>query len=129
MEADMPFSVSRATIDRFARLKALQRPASLPRSEHEMEFEENQVLEGSLRRDSGTAIGSDRLALILGASVKQNRHGEHLSLHCWHGGHARCIPDAAALRLLAPDAPEEVVDLQQWKQSQRTGALFPGLAV
>lgn len=110
----MSFSVSRPTIDPFARLKALRPPPSLCRSEHETEPEENQVVEGSLRRDSGIAIGSDRLALILGALVKQNRHGEHLSLHCWHGGHARCIPDAAALRLLAPDAPEEVVDVQQW---------------
>jgi uncharacterized protein len=113
-EANVPFSVSRATVDRFARLKALQPAPSLSRSEHETEFEQNQVLEGPFRRDLGAAIGSDRLALILGASVKRNGHGEHLSLHCWHGGHAPCIPDAAALRLLAPDAPEEVIDLQQW---------------
>ena len=110
----MPFSVSRATVDRFARLKALQPVPSLPRLEQETEFEQNQVLEESPRRDSGAAIGSDRLALILGASVKRNRHGEHLSLHCWHGGHAPCIPDAAAMRLLAPDAPEEIIDVQQW---------------
>ncbi len=124
----MPFSVSRATIDRFASLKALRRQPTVPRSEHETEFEENQVLEGSLRRDLGTAIGSDRLALILGASVKQNRHGEHLSVHCWHGGHAPCAPDAAALRLLAPDAPEEVVDVQQWLflDTETTGLMFNG---
>jgi uncharacterized protein len=110
----MPFSMSRATIDRFARLKALQPPPSLRRSEHETEFDENQVLEESVCRASGAALGSDRLALILGASIKRNRHGEHLSLHCWHGGHAPCIPAAAALRLLAPEAPEEVLDGQQW---------------
>jgi uncharacterized protein YprB with RNaseH-like and TPR domain len=62
----------------------------------------------------GTAVGSERLALILGASVKRNLHGEHLSLQCWHGDHALCVPDAAALRLLAPDAPEDVADAQQW---------------
>ena len=110
----MASSVSRAAIDRFVRLKALQPQPSLHRSEHETEPDENQVEEKSLGRESGTAIGSDRLALILGASVKQNRHGEHLSLHCWHGGHAPCIPQPAALKLLAPDAPEEVVDVQQW---------------
>jgi uncharacterized protein YprB with RNaseH-like and TPR domain len=113
-EANVPFSVSRATVDRFARLKALQPAPNLPRSEDETEFEQNQVLEGPPHRDSGAAIGSDRLALILGASVKRNRHGEHLSLHCWHGGHAPCIPDAAAMTLLAPDAPEEIIDVQQW---------------
>jgi len=110
----MAISVSRAAIDRFARLKALQRPPSLRRSGSETEPEENQVLLESLRRAPGAAIGSDRLELILGAAVKRNRHGEHLSLHCWHGGHAPCMPDAAAMRLLAPDAPEEIVDVQQW---------------
>ena len=110
----MAISASRAAIDRFARLKALQRPPSFRRSGSETEPEENQVLLGSLRRESGSAIGSDRLALILGASVKQNLHGEHLSLHCWHGGHAPCVPGAAALKLLAPEAPEEALDRQQW---------------
>jgi hypothetical protein len=110
----MAISASRAAIDRFARLKALQRPPSFRRLGSETEPEENQVLLGSLRRESGSAIGSDRLALILGASVKQNLHGEHLSLHCWHGGHAPCVPGAAALKLLAPEAPEEALDRQQW---------------
>jgi uncharacterized protein len=110
----MAFSMGRATIDRFARLKALQPQPGLHRSEHETEPEENQVLLESLGRDSGTAIGSDRLALILGAAVKQNRYGEHLSLHCWHGGHAPCIPQAAALQLLVPEAPEEVLDAERW---------------
>src|SRR5208337_5454192 len=63
---------------------------------------------------SGSAVGAERLALLLGASIKRNRHGEHLSLHCWHGDHAPCAPDAAALRLLAPDAPQEVADARQW---------------
>jgi uncharacterized protein YprB with RNaseH-like and TPR domain len=110
----MAISVSRAAIDRYARLKALQRPLSFRRSGSETEPEENQVLLESLRRAPGAAIGSDRLELILGAAVKRNRHGEHLSLHCWHGGHAPCMPDAAAMRLLAPDAPEEIVDVHQW---------------
>jgi len=110
----MAISVSRAAIDRFARLKALQRPPSFRRSGSETEREENRVLLESLRRAPGAAIGSDRLELILGAAVKRNRHGEHLSLHCWHGGHAPCMPDAAAMRLLAPDAPEGIIDVQQW---------------
>ncbi len=51
----MPFSWRRNTIDRFARLKALQPPPELPRSEHETEFEENQILEEPLRRASEAA--------------------------------------------------------------------------
>jgi uncharacterized protein YprB with RNaseH-like and TPR domain len=110
----VPPSMSRSTMDHFPRLKALQPPTSLRRPEQVKGFEENEVLEDSLRRASGAAIGSDRLAHILGAGVKRNRHGEHLSLHCWHGGHAPCSPDAAALRLLAPDSPQEVLDAEQW---------------
>jgi uncharacterized protein YprB with RNaseH-like and TPR domain len=107
-------NVSRTTPDRFARLKALERPSTLPLSGHEVGPAGNLVEEESIGRASGVAMGSERLALILGASVKRNRHGEHLSLHCWHGDHAPCTPDAGALRLLAPDAPEDVADAQQW---------------
>jgi len=106
--------VSRATTNRFARLKALQRPSTLPLSEREVGLVQDPVEEQSGGRASNITIGSERLELILGASVKRNRHGEHLSLHCWHGDHAPCAPTAAALRLLAADAPEEVADAQQW---------------
>ena len=109
-------NVISATADRFARLKALQRPPTmlLPLAGRELVPVPNPAEAESFGRVSGVAIGSERLALILGASVKRNGHGEHLSLHCWHGDHAPCAPDAAALRLLAPDAPQEVADAQQW---------------
>jgi uncharacterized protein len=106
--------MSRTTADRFARLKALQCPPTLSPSAHEVEPGQNRVEEEFLGRAPMVATGSERLALILGASVKRNSHGEHLSLHCWHGGQAPCIPDDAALKLLAPDAPEEVGDAKQW---------------
>jgi uncharacterized protein len=111
----MPVSANRMTNDRFTRLKALEAQNTLKsrRSEHEAESK-GVLIEEPLRRASGSAIGAERLALILGASVKQNGHGEHLSLHCWHGGHIPCAPSAAAVRLLAPDAPDEVIDAQQW---------------
>lgn len=102
------------TADSFARLKALQPPSTLPPSGREVGPVQSPIEEEASGRASGVAIGSERLALILGATVKRNLHGEHLSLHCWHGGHAPCVPDAAALRLLAPDAPENVADAQQW---------------
>jgi uncharacterized protein YprB with RNaseH-like and TPR domain len=106
-------NVSPTTADRFARLKALQRPSTLPLSGH-VGGPQDPVEEGLLGSASGIAFGAERLAQILGASVKKNCHGEHLSLHCWHGDHAPCAPDPGALRLLAPDAPEDVADAQQW---------------
>ena len=106
--------MSQTTTDRFARLKALQRPTVLPLSGHGVGPVGNPVVEESIGSASGAAVGGERLALLLGATVKRNRHGEHLSLHCWHGDHAPCAPDAAALRLLAPNAPEDIADAQQW---------------
>ena len=102
------------TTDRFARLKALKPPSTLPLSGIEVGPVQSPIEEEASGRASGAALGSERLALILGASVKSNSHGEHLSRHCWYGDHAPCVPDAAALRLLAPDAPENVADAQQW---------------
>ena len=99
----------RLTADRFARLKALQRPSapSIARERIRVGVE-------SFGRTSDLATGSEQLALILGASVKRNSHGEHLSLRCWHGDPAPCAPTTAALRLLAPGAPDDVVDAQRW---------------
>jgi len=106
--------VNHTTTDRFARLKALQRPLGLSLPGRDIEPAGNCGEDGLVKVTSGGAFGSDRLAQLLGASVKRNSHGEHLSLHCWHGGHPPCIPDAAALRLLVPDAPDEVADPKQW---------------
>jgi len=106
--------VTQTTADRFARLKALQRPSVLPVSGHAAGPVENPVVEQAIDSASGSVIGAERLALILGATVKRNRHGEHLSLHCWHGDQTPCAPDAVALRLLAPNAPDDVADAQRW---------------
>jgi len=106
--------VTQRTTDRFSRLKALQRPSVLPMSGHSVGPAGNCGEDRPISADSGLAAGSERLAQILGASVKRNCHGEHLSVHCWHGDHAPWVPDTAALRLLAPDAPEEVADTQRW---------------
>ncbi|MGA2965675.1 MAG: ribonuclease H-like domain-containing protein [Terriglobales bacterium] len=107
-------NASRPTADRFARLKALQPPSTLPIAEREIVPVRNPAEAESFNRATGVAVGAERLALILGASVKRNCHGEHLSLHSWQGDHAPCIPNAAALRLLAPDAAKNVADPQQW---------------
>jgi uncharacterized protein YprB with RNaseH-like and TPR domain len=106
--------VNHTTTDRFARLKALQRPLGLPLSGHDVGPAGNCSEDGSASGASTAIVGPDRLAQLLGASIKRNSHGEHLSLHCWHGDQAPSIPDAAALRLLAPNAPDEVADPKQW---------------
>lgn len=99
--------------DRFARLKALQRPSTPSKSDREIHYVEDP--EGTPRaRQDGLPYGSERLAQLLGATVKQNHHGEHLSLHCWHGGHIPCVPGSLALNLLLPDAPEVVRDPEKW---------------
>jgi uncharacterized protein len=66
---------------------------------------------------------SERLAQILGASTKQNQYGEYFALRCWFAEPRPCAPSALALRLLAPDAPECVLDPRQWLflDSETTG--------
>jgi uncharacterized protein YprB with RNaseH-like and TPR domain len=72
--------------------------------------------------------GAERLAQILGAAPKRNRFGEHLALRRWFSELSSGAPasgaasfaapegelDPAALRLIAPGAPKEVADPQQW---------------
>jgi uncharacterized protein YprB with RNaseH-like and TPR domain len=106
--------MNHTTRDRFSWLKALQRPSSSPLPGPGDGPVQNAVDESLSGGDAGLAARSERLVQVLGASVKRNCHGEHLSLHAWHGDQACFLPDAAALRLLAPDAPEEIADAQKW---------------
>jgi hypothetical protein len=103
-----PTNPSRPSVDLFSRLKALQRPAALPLARAGIE------IAGNLEGESETKIASPRIAKLLGATVRRNQHGEHLSLISSHGEHAPCAPEATALHLLLPDAPEEVADPKQW---------------
>jgi len=63
--------------------------------------------------------GSARLAELLGAMPAKNRFGEHLGLRRWFSESIDCEPperrvDEIALRLLAPDAPAQIADPEQW---------------
>jgi uncharacterized protein len=67
--------------------------------------------------------GAERLAQILGATPRKNRFGEYLGLRRWFsepvGGEATLAApetefDLAALRLIAPEAPDCVADFRQW---------------
>lgn len=97
--------------ERFARLAALK-----PARKREADTE----LRGMA---PDTPEGAERLAQLLGATTQRNRYGEHLALRRWFSEAPGSEPsaaapegnlDAGALRLLAPDAPEEVLDPRQW---------------
>ena len=64
--------------------------------------------------------GAERLAELLGAQTKSNQFGEHLGLRRWFSESIFAEPapdktlDAAALRLLAPEAPDSISDPEKW---------------
>jgi uncharacterized protein len=96
--------------DRFARLAALK-PAGR-RTTVEMSDEP---------RGMAPEIpeGSSRLAELLGAIPVRNRFGEHLAMRRWFAESVGGEPpdsavDQAALKLLAPEAPADIADPQQW---------------
>lgn len=112
----MDGNLSQVINDRFRGLKALLRSPSAP---PEMPMVESQpsLLNGQSEpfASSRTARNEpDRLEQILGATAKANQHGEYLSLHCWSGEPRQYTPNAQALRLLMPGAPEDLADPQQW---------------
>ena len=107
--------------DRFSRLKALQRPAEaaapiLGRGANALERHAETL---PCVDSPDTPVGAERLAQILGAGVRHNEFGEHLGLRRWFADTIDCAPpdihlNAEALRLLAPDATEEVADPSRW---------------
>jgi hypothetical protein len=101
----MPNSI----IDRFSRLKALQPP-----SRNRSAQEPGDPHLASIGFTTVVPEGSRRLAQLLEAETVSNQHGEHLALRRWFSEPTECEPGAAALRLLAPGAPEEVADPRNW---------------
>ena len=100
--------------DRFARLKALQPPSLPAPSGLRWQSALPHVQTQPYQTVRVVPDGSERLEQILGASTKANQYGEHLALHCWFGDTARCTPNLQAIRLLVPNATEDVADAEQW---------------
>jgi len=100
-------------IDRFSRLKALQRPANPRAQVAPREFVLEPVDLGPEPRRNGSASAAE-LAHLLGAVGKRTRYGEHLSLHCWFSGPEEPVLNPAALRLAAPGVGEIAADPRQW---------------
>jgi uncharacterized protein YprB with RNaseH-like and TPR domain len=117
--------MSTPNADKFARLKALQRPSAAANSATPnavrmvrklTSLAEDEEVRG-MRPDM--PAGAERLAQILGARPSRNKFGEYLALRRWFSESIGCEApsgplDAVALRLLAPEAPEGICDPQQW---------------
>ncbi len=112
-------------MDRFSRLKALQRPfAATARTasdngEREIVRAGEKLIESLAGISPDVPEGAERLAQILGAGVRRNEFGEHLGLRRWFADTIDCAPpenhlNAGALRLLAPNAAEEAADPSKW---------------
>jgi uncharacterized protein YprB with RNaseH-like and TPR domain len=55
-----------------------------------------------------------RLSEALGATSKSNQYGDYLSVRSWCAQPPEYSPDLRALRLLIPEAPDEIADAKQW---------------
>src|ERR1035437_4960073 len=72
-------------------------------------------------RAADLPLECDRLAQLLGAQVRRNHYGEHLSLQQWYATPGMCMPDARSLSLLLPQGTpeahaiaESAADPEQW---------------
>jgi uncharacterized protein len=96
---------------RYTSLKALQRPSRSAPAEttaYPTLLGADGISSHTVRPDVG------RLAQVLGATTKTNQYGEFLSVRCWCAQPPSFSPDLRALKLLLPDAPEEIVDPGDW---------------
>jgi len=95
---------------RYTSLKALQRP---PRSAPAESTAPTLLGDDGISRHI-VRPDLDRLAKVLGATTKTNQYGEFLSVRCWCAQPPSFSPDLSALKLLLPDAPEEIADTNEW---------------
>jgi uncharacterized protein YprB with RNaseH-like and TPR domain len=75
--------------------------------------------EVALPRAADLPLECDRLAQLLGARVRRNHYGEHLSLERWYATPEMCTPNARSLSFLLPQGSpealaESAVDPEQW---------------
>ena len=98
-------SVRYVSLERVPKLKAFQRAS---RRERLSDDGESQFPTKTTCNDPG------RLSRTLGAIPKKNQFGEYLSVRCWCANPPRYSPDSSAVRLLSPDAPENIADPEQW---------------
>ena len=100
---------------RYVSLKALERSRS-----ERIKTAENSWQVPLLNDDAGLLSGKrtvrmdpERLAQILGATTRTNQYGDYLSVRCWCARPPRYFPDLPALKLLLPEAPDDIADPDQ----------------
>ena len=96
---------------RYTSLKALQRP---PRSAPAESTAPTLLGDGDGISRHTVRPDVERLAQVLGATTKTNQYGEFLSVRCWCAQPPSFSPDPRALKLLLPEAPEEIADPDEW---------------
>jgi len=101
---------------RYVSLRALQRSPSAGSGTAESRW--NAPLpnnDGELLSPMRTIrIDPERLAQILRATTKTNQYGDYLSVRCWCAQPPRYSPNSRALKLLSPEAPDQIADPDQW---------------
>jgi uncharacterized protein YprB with RNaseH-like and TPR domain len=96
---------------RYTSLKALQRPSRAATAEstaYPTLLGADGISSHIVRPDV------ERLAQVLGATTKTNQYGEFLSVRCWCAQPPSFLPNLRALKLLLPEAPEEIADPGEW---------------
>jgi uncharacterized protein YprB with RNaseH-like and TPR domain len=96
---------------RYTSLKALQRP---PRSAPAETTSYPTLLGADGIPSHIVRPDVQSLAQVLGATTKTNHYGEFLSVRCWCAQPPSFSPDFRALKLLLPEAPEEIADPGEW---------------
>jgi uncharacterized protein YprB with RNaseH-like and TPR domain len=101
---------------RYVSLRALQRSPSARSGTQESRWRAPLLNDdGGLLSPARTIrIDPERLAQILGATTKTNEYGDYQSVRCWCSQPPRYSPDSRALKLLSPEAPDEIADPDQW---------------
>ncbi len=107
-------SMRYVSLDRVQGLKALRRSSTPQAPARDWQASLLDDCGGSHARTKRIPYDPDRLAQILGASPKTNQYGDYLSVRCWCAQPPRYSPDLHALRLLMPDATDEIADPEQW---------------
>src|SRR5947207_4480824 len=101
---------------RYVSLKALQRSHS-PRSEAPKSSWPHRLLAddvGSPSRARPIRTEPEHMAQVLGATTSTDHYGEYLSVRCWCAQPPKYSPDLRAMKLLLPEAPDQIADPEQW---------------
>ena len=105
-------SMRYVSLDRVRGLKALQRSSTPDVRNWQASFLNDR--DGLHPCTKAIQNHPDRLSQTLGAIPKTNQYGDYLSVRCWCAQPPRYSPDLRALRLLTPEAADEIADPDQW---------------